>query len=149
MTLEEYIKIRCDLNNLNYKEVPYLNPAALKEAKISKHTKIIKQVKDEQQNIKYIIAYYLYDYSDLYESESEIEYQFRVNVSATFYIFKGIKQKKMSENSNASYSKEYYDTVSISYNLSDYREPKEIEQIVANFWNSHSSFVNDPYKVVI
>ena len=145
MKLQDYIKLRCDLNNLNYREVPY-GTASIKteKTKINKDLKILKEVKDAEDNIKYTVTYYLYDYSDHTWAEN-IDDQFRVHVAACFYIFRSQKEKTVQSNSNITYLQKKYDTVNISYHIAEYRQPKEVEELFETFWNSYSAFERDPY----
>lgn len=150
MNLQNYIKFRCDLNNLNYKEIPFVRFSSQPGDSPNKNVKIIKEIKDQDDQVKYIVTYYLYDYSDRYTNEEDADQQFRINVNACFYIYRSdtiIKRDSIIK--LEPYVKKNYDNINMTYMLSDYRNPSEVEEIFEKFWISQNSFVNDPYKVII
>lgn len=150
MNLENYIKIRCDLNNLNYKEIPFINFSKTPDSPPNKNVKIIKEIKNQNDQVKYIVTYYLYDYSDQYKDKQDEEQQFRVNINACFYIYRSSTEvKRDSAIKLEPYFKKNYDSINMTYMLSDYRHPLEVEEIFEKFWVSQNTFVCDPYKIVI
>jgi hypothetical protein len=131
MDLEQYIKLRCDLNNRDYKEVR-------DKWENDNHTfKVEKLIKDESDNVKYSIRYTIKDYG---ENISKENFRYNVMICATFFV----ERKDASEQQNK-FSSQKYDTVSMYYHFSIYQHPSNIEKVFEDTWSKLGIFSNNPY----
>lgn len=133
MHLEDYIKLRFYLNNLEYKELPT-------NVHIPDTTVIEKNIlTEDKQNIKYTIKYYLKGYACEEDKEPGDFYRFGVNVSAVLYV----------ENPDKDINSKIYtpsDSVNINYYMASFKEPKFIENYFETIWNTLNIFDNYPFR---
>lgn len=132
MNLEQYIKLRCDLNNKDYKEVNDTWDSGNNTFKAEKF------ILNENNVVKYVIKYTVIDYG---ENTSNQYHQYNATVSATFFI----ERKDIAEEMKK-YTTQKYDTFSMYYHLVHYQEPNNIEKIFEDTWNKLNIFVNNPYS---
>lgn len=131
MNLEQYIKLRCDLNNKDYQEIK-------DSFEIGRgFTKIDKTVRNKEGEVKYIIKYSLRDYGDDVKDE---KYRYNATVSTTFFIRRGDIEALESESTIRK-----YDTFSMYYHFSYYQNPSTVEDMFENTWQNLAVFSNNPY----
>lgn len=131
MNLEQYIKLRCDLNNKDYKEVK-------DSFEIGRgFFKVDKIVKNEEGEIKYIIKYSLKDYGDDVKDE---RYRYNATVSTTFFV-----RRNDIEISEPESTIRKYDTFSMYYHFSYYQNPSIVEKMFEDTWCGLKVFSNNPY----
>lgn len=139
MNAEQYVDLRCALNNVNYEVID----GGLSKGKFDS-VKIEKKVKDISGNIKYVITYYLRDFDpDLKQTAYDNkDYRFSASVAASFFIKR--VDADMTSINNKSYN-DNYDCLGVHYYFDYYKDPKEIETIIETIWNSLNIFSNNPY----
>ena len=131
MNLEQYVKLRCDLNNRDYKEV-----RDRWDSSSDSSFKVEKLVKDENEKIKYCIKYIVKDYG---EAMSKDIYRYNATVTVTFFVQREVDEEQTK------FMTQKYDTVSMYYHFSYYQHPSVVEKLFEDAWSKLGVFANDPY----
>lgn len=131
MDLNDYIKLRCDLNNKDYKEVHDKWETGADTFKVE------KMVKDSDNNIKYQIRYTIKDYG---ESVNKEEFRYNATVCTTFFVKRDDVPREI-----ATFINHKYDTFSMYYHFSYYKNPSSVEQVFEDTWTKLNIFCNNPY----
>lgn len=130
MNVEDYVKLRCALNNRNYVEVKEYYESTVENFKVEKY------VLDEFGNVKYCVKYTVKDYGDI----SKQDFRYTASVSATFFI-----QRKDLKSLDIKTNIDGYDSLSMYYHFCFYQEPSVIEETFEKIWDNFNNFSVNPF----